>query len=222
MTAVCEPSLDQRLISLHAQRLYDSWTGSYDRHSLGDCQYQSPDRIAQVLSKLGGALRNPPWLDLGAGTGLVGKALHNSGLSAQLIAVDSSQTMLSHIDHEPYVACAVCSALDCEGLASLRANGAIAVGLSEHIVDLNPLFAACRHALPSGALLIFSYCPLQDEAEPIAMVFESFAGLIAHNPNHVSRALEAYGFAPLIEHDGPGYVTASVQVMHRIVIARRT
>lgn len=212
----------QLSVSSVATRLYESWDGNYDHQLLIDCAYRSPTRLAELVKVSCVSMRfGAPWLDLGAGTGLVGQALADAGLHLPLIAVDLSRAMLSQITAAPYVACAAVDVLDRAQLRALPAGGALALGLTEHVVDLTALFAACGAALPVGAPLLFSYCPLSDDTQREYSVFESFAGLIAHSRQHVTHALINTSFAVLSEHDGPGYTTAGCDVAHRIVVAER-
>lgn len=217
----------QLSVTESARSLYDAWQGDYDRQLLQQCAYQSPARAAQLLRTLCVSMRfhwppDQPWVDLGAGTGLAGRALWDAGLDLPLIAVDLSPAMLTRIDHDPYVACAALDVLDVGALRSLPAGGAVALGVTEHIVDLSHLFAACAAMLPTGAPLIFSYCPLSEDRPHDSEVFESFAGLHAHSRDHVSCTLAEQGFVTLSEHDGLGYQTAGLQVTHRLVVARRS
>jgi predicted TPR repeat methyltransferase len=203
------------------QALYESWP-HYDRQLLQQCDYRSPVRLAQLLGELCVSMRfHGPWLDLGAGTGLAGRALHEAGVELPLIAVDVSSAMLTRVDHDPYIACATGDVLDATLLRSLPAQGALALGLTEHLVDLSPWFAACAEPLPPGALLVFSYCPLDANSPDDSAVFESFTNLHAHTPKHVTRVLTENSFVLLSEHEGPGYITAGHQVTHRLVVAQR-
>lgn len=212
----------QLSVTQGALSLYQSCPLDYDRQLLEECHYASPIRAAQLLTKQLVSTRfDAPWLDLGAGTGLLGRALIDAGLPLPLIAVDISRSMLARIEREPYVACAVLDALDETALAGLPAQGAIALGLSEHVLDLNLLFKACAATLPQAAPLIFSYCPLPEDTASDHEIFESFSGLIAHHSGHVAQALEANHFAWLDQQDGPGYSSGGQNVVHRIVIAAR-
>ncbi len=212
----------QLSVSFEATRLYENWDCNYDHQLLIDCAYRSPTRLAELVKVSCVSMRfDVPWLDLGAGTGLVGRALADAGLHLPLIAVDLSRAMLSQITAEPYVACAAIDVLDPTQLHALPAAGALALGLTEHVVDLTGLFAACAAALPVGAPLLFSYCPLGEDDAREHSVFESFAGLIAHSRHHVTRTLTRTSFAVVSEHDGPGYTTARQDVAHRIVVAQR-
>ncbi|HEX2881981.1 MAG TPA: hypothetical protein VHO25_20825 [Polyangiaceae bacterium] len=215
-------SQTQLSVTERARSLYDEWPEDYDRQLLERCDYRSPARLARVLGDLCVSMRfHGPWLDLGAGTGLAGRALHDAGIALSLIAVDLSPAMLARIHHDPYIACAASDVLDAARLRSLPAHGALALGLTEHLVDLAPWFAACAALLPHGAPLVFSYCPLHDERTQGSDIFESFTNLHAHTPSHVARALAVNAFLPTSEHDGPGYTTAGQPVPHRLVVAHR-
>src|SRR5215510_2631716 len=64
----------------------------YERHLVEDCRYRSPDVVAEALRELGAS---GLWLDIGAGTGLVGKATLRAGLAVELVALDVSPAMLA-------------------------------------------------------------------------------------------------------------------------------
>src|SRR6266487_5643382 len=109
----------------------------YERHLLENCSYRAPAELAEVVAPL--ARPDSTWLDLGAGTGLVGKALDARGVSVQLVAADISAAMLDRIDCPLYISRI---RTDCrERLPWRKASfaGATACGLLEHIEDAQPL-----------------------------------------------------------------------------------
>ena len=71
-------------------RLYREWANSYDRDFAQEMDYVLPLRVAEAFQANGG---RGPVLDLGAGTGLCGVALHALGM-AEIDACDLSQDML--------------------------------------------------------------------------------------------------------------------------------
>ncbi|HTM45440.1 MAG TPA: hypothetical protein VL137_10820 [Polyangiaceae bacterium] len=215
----------QREISARARDLYDTWTDDYDHKLLGECGYRAPARVARVFHELPrhSFAADLPWLDLAAGSGLVGRALTEANIELPLIAVDFSRTMLSKLSAPCYIACVDAEVLRADGLRESPGwpkalGGAFAVGLSEYVADLSELFRVCAALLPPQAPLIFSYCP---SASADCEVFEPFNGLLAHSEQHVNKALTTQGFALLSQHDGLGYQTAGQDVMHRIVLAER-
>lgn len=70
---------------------YDAWAGTYD-DDLDTWSYQAPGAVADILV----ALDPPPdaLLDIGCGTGLVGKALRARGFTGRVVGLDISQVSL--------------------------------------------------------------------------------------------------------------------------------
>lgn len=71
---------------------YDQWAGSYDHDMMDDLGWGGPEEAAKALVAVGAP--DGLVLDFGAGTGLVGQALHAHGLR-RLAAVDLSTEMLA-------------------------------------------------------------------------------------------------------------------------------
>ena len=70
---------------------YDAWAQSYD-DDLGSWSYQAPDVVAAtVMSRLPSAASV---LDVGCGTGLVGRALRARGYAGRLVGLDISTASL--------------------------------------------------------------------------------------------------------------------------------
>ena len=121
--------MNQSAISASALAAYQGWGPQYEHHLLSHCSYQTPFRVARVLRPWVDPHRSACWLDLGAGTGLVGRALIASAAHLQLIAVDLSRELLAQVPSPPYVACAIADVLDASALTHFAADGALAVGL---------------------------------------------------------------------------------------------
>jgi predicted TPR repeat methyltransferase len=70
---------------------YDAWAQSYD-DDLASWSYQAPSMVAETV-----ATRHPgagSVLDVGCGTGLVGRALRARGFAGQILGLDISQASL--------------------------------------------------------------------------------------------------------------------------------
>jgi len=78
-----------------SQKLYDQWasTGTYDQLSDKAQYFTSHDKIMAAVLDLCANRRDVNILDVGAGTGLIGKRLHTEGFT-NLDAMDPSQEML--------------------------------------------------------------------------------------------------------------------------------
>ncbi|MEZ5713925.1 MAG: class I SAM-dependent methyltransferase [Paracoccaceae bacterium] len=59
------------------RRHYDGWAGSYDSEFVAGMDYRLPERVAEAFAAEG---PEGPVLDVGAGTGLVGRALDGLGV----------------------------------------------------------------------------------------------------------------------------------------------
>jgi predicted TPR repeat methyltransferase len=173
----------------------------YERHMLGECQYQAPLRIAELIERL--ARPGTRWLELGAGTGLVGKALAARGVKLELVAVDSSSAMLDRLDSAAYVArvradCRVRLPLDDRSF-----DGAVACGLLEHIEAPRSLWGELSRLLRPRSPLVFTFPPTD---APGAEARQRDDALVAHDPASVRRELEAAGFTWLFAFELPAYL----------------
>jgi predicted TPR repeat methyltransferase len=74
-----------------SQRYYRDWAASYDSDFAAATAYRSPAVISAAYCALGGS---GPVLDVGAGTGLVGEALHKAGIGP-IDGIDISAEMLA-------------------------------------------------------------------------------------------------------------------------------
>lgn len=71
-------------------KLYADWADSYDKTFAQDMAYRLPHLVASRFAQIGG---QGPVVDLGAGTGLCGEALHRQGIGP-IDGVDLSDDML--------------------------------------------------------------------------------------------------------------------------------
>jgi predicted TPR repeat methyltransferase len=70
---------------------YDTWAQSYD-DDLTSWSYQAPTRVAEIVVTRDPAVGSV--LDVGCGTGLVGRALRARGCAGQILGLDISQASL--------------------------------------------------------------------------------------------------------------------------------
>lgn len=188
----------------------------YERHLVEACQYRTHELLAGELAAQGA----PPGLfvDLGAGTGLVGKAIVARGLAQDLVAVDISRAMLDLIDVPAYVARHVA---DCTltPFADASFDGALAGGLLEHIVEPSILFVEVARIVKPRGLFLFSFSP-NDAGE--TELFDAEQGLVSHDAERIGRNLSEAGMKVLKEIDYPAYLNGSRgAALQRVVIACR-
>jgi ubiquinone/menaquinone biosynthesis C-methylase UbiE len=157
------------------------------------------------------------WLELGAGTGLVGKALAARGAKLEIVAVDISAAMLDQLDSPAYVArlqadCRVRLPLDDESF-----DGAIACGLLEHIETTQPVFRELSRLLRPRAPLVFTFPPTDAAATDPR---DEDQALIAHDRGFLQRELEAAGFGWLFDWEMAAYLNGKEGwVTYRLVHA---
>jgi SAM-dependent methyltransferase len=177
----------------------------YERHMVGECGYRTPDMVADELGK-------GRWLELGAGTGLVGKAARARGIAIELVAVDISEPMLALLDCPLYVAQHVADATRVLPFDDASFDGALAAGLLEHVPDPAPLFRETARVLRSEGELVFTYPPRADLGDE----------LVTHEASAIRAALAESGLSLAKEIDYPAYLNGSKGwVTHRLVRCRK-
>jgi SAM-dependent methyltransferase len=213
---------DERIGAGLAYAVDERLAPHYERHMLGECRYRTPQVVAGVLADLIGSTSPDPlacaplWLDVGAGTGLVGRALRSRSICFALVAVDISPAMLEQIDCPSYVArhCAdVTGGLPFAGAAF---DGVVAVGLLEHLIDPEPLFEETARVLKPGGAFLFTFPPSGAEFESIEprLCAQSEPrhleeGLISHDPVTTHASLARFGLSVVREIAFPAYVSGS-------------
>lgn len=195
---------------------YDALAHDYDRHLKDDCRYRSPERVASAVAELAPVGR---WLDLGAGTGLVGEALHGLGATPDMVALDVSSAMLERIVCPLYVERHQADVLSALPVEPGTFRGAVAAGLMEYILDVRSLMQRVADAVAPGGWFIFTFCP-----NPRAGVeaFDEETDLHCHDARLVKRCLGASGFVVRSQDDFPAYMNGEQGwIRHRMLVAQR-
>jgi predicted TPR repeat methyltransferase len=136
------------------ERYYDDWASTYDRQ-LAEWGYEAPDVAAELLVRVAAP---GPVLDVGCGTGLVGRALQQRGVGevdgidlssasiATALATGAYRSARQHnLDHLPLPH-------DDNAYA-----GAICVGVLSYVTDLGALIADLCRVLTSGGVFVATY-----------------------------------------------------------------
>ncbi len=194
---------------------YDELASEYDHHLETECGYRSPDEVAEVVVGLGGSGR---WLDLGAGTGLIGHALHRRGQELELVALDLSASMLERARCPLYVEHHRVDVLR-RIPGRERFDGAVASGLMEYVVNVPALLHRVASRIRVGGWFVFTFCPsTTNEVE----AFDPEIDLHAHDVGLVERCAREAGFEPEVGPAFEAYVNGEQGwVRHRVVVARR-
>ncbi len=210
--------------------MYEELAPRYDQHLLRECHYQTPPAAADLLAQYF-PTASGFWLDVGAGTGLLGRELARAGIGVELLALDLSRAMLAQMPESeffqagesarasPYVAC--CEADASQGLpfdASAFA-GACAIGFFEHIVDPTWILSELYRTLKSGAPLLLSFCAGAGGV-PVEL-FEAASGLMRHSPDEFRVCWEAAGFKLIHARTVQAYESYGEPVNHQLTLLQR-
>jgi len=205
----------KRLIR-ECEATYDELAPDYDRHLRDECDYRSPEHVAAELARLGASGR---WLDLGAGTGLVGEALVDRGVDLCLVAIDVSAAMLAKIVCPLYAERYHADVLRHLPVERHSCDGVVAAGLMEYIIDPARFVRQVARVVASGGWFVFTFCPNNSGCvEP----FDEETDLHCHDGELVERCLEDAGFRIDGREEFPAYVNGDQGwIDHRMLIARR-
>lgn len=189
----------------------------YERHMVGDCHYRTPDVVADALARL--AHPHGSWLDLGAGSGLVGRALWARNIAADLVAVDVSQAMLDLIEGSPYVARHVADGNVALPFPDASFDGVLAAGVLEHVTHPSRLLSnALRVTRPGGALL-FTYPPNRSGRTERCRHED---GLVSHDVERMTAEVELLGMSIAHQVEFPAYLIGSHGwIVHRLIVGFR-
>ncbi len=140
----------------YTERLFDDFAPTFERRLVEELEYQVPAALRELVdANLPSPGRKLEILDLGCGTGLVGKQFRD--IAARMTGVDVSTAMLAEAN-----AAGVYDELVCEDVVThmsrneSRFDLILAADLFIYIGDLDPLFAAAARALKPGGWMAFS------------------------------------------------------------------
>ncbi len=173
----------------YVTKLFDDYAERFDAHLTGELECRIPEYInAAVRRALGGS---PPLLDvidLGCGTGLLGRQLHD--LARSLVGVDLSPKMIAKARtlgvYDELIVGDVLTPLSGTGT---RYGLIAAADVFVYLGDLAPIFAGCRTALQPEGLFAFSVEAL-DASETFAL---RPSGRYAHATEYIHRLAKGAG-----------------------------
>jgi len=194
---------------------YDEMAEDYVHHLLHDCSYRSPGHVAAAIAELEPQGR---WLDLGAGTGLVGDEVFELGLHPSLIAVDVSAAMLDQIACPLYIERHQADVLSRLPVPPRSCQGAFAAGLMEYVLDVPSLMRRTAEAIVPGGWFVFTFCPSEHDG---VRAFDAETDLHCHDVRLVERCLADAGFRVHGAEEFPAYVNGEQGwIRHRMVRAQ--
>jgi predicted TPR repeat methyltransferase len=179
----------------YVARLFDDYAPRFDKHLTGNLGYRAPALIAGALSAIAPDRRFVLALDLGCGTGLMGKALR--GRVDRLAGVDLSAAMIAKArDGGAYDRLVVGDAL---AMLRREAPGAldliVAADALVYFGDLAPLFATVLTALTANGLFAFSVEACEGDGFQLEPTVR-----FAHSRSYLETTAREVGLRPLLIH----------------------
>jgi predicted TPR repeat methyltransferase len=178
-----------------------------------DCHYRTPEVVADALSRF--AHPGGRWLDLGAGNGLLGRALFTRNVAVELHAVDISQAMLDLIDDSIYVARHLADATIALPFAEGSFDVVVSAGLLEHVVHPRSVLSNAVAVTKPGGAVFFTYPPNRNGRSGRCPLEE---GLVSHDVESMRAEVERLGLSVVHEAEFPAYLVGSRGwVVHRLM-----
>ncbi len=173
--------------------LFDNYSPRYDRHLVEVLQYRGPEMIHEAILAASPATAFDCALDIGCGTGLVGRAVGD--LTERLEGVDLSAKMidkaaetgvydaLHKIDIFDYLVIVEASPTRFD----LVVSGDVLI----YIGDLDMLFDKLAPVMRPGGLFVFTVEEKREEGHGFAL---RSTGRYVHRPDYIERVAQAHGF----------------------------
>jgi predicted TPR repeat methyltransferase len=200
----------------YVARLFDDYAPRFDRHLTQTLGYRGPDLIVAALDEIAPGRRFDVALDLGCGSGLMGRALRER--VARLAGVDLSAGMVAKARETGlYDELAVGDLVNF--LATRPPQGAdlcVAADTLVYLGDLAPVFRAAALALAPGGLFAFTV----ESGE--AAAFTLGEGLrFRHSDAHLRKGAEAAALGIATLSPGSTRREAGAAMSGRLVALRK-
>ncbi len=206
----------------YVRALFDQYAPRFERHLVEDLGYRGPALLVSALDRVAPGRRFSRTLDLGCGTGLMGRAL--ASRSERIDGVDLSPAMVEQARRSQLYAELSVSSLD---TALAIGPGAAydlvtAADVLVYIGDLAPLLAGVYRKLRPGGLLAFTAQTVaaRDGADstPFALGRDLRFG---HSPDYVASTLSSIGFCIMLLEPASTRREKSVPVAGLVVVASK-
>ena len=170
--------------------VFDGYAHRFDAHPVGKLEYKVPERVAEIISRRTPGL-DTSVLDLGCGTGLVGK--HLGRIGGALVGIDLSPAMIRRAARlGVYTELRQGSLLDeLRQVPRAAFDYVTAADVFIYVGDISEVIPACFAVLRGGGALIFS-CESADAAEGSYVLRPSKR--YAHAPDAIETLYRAAGF----------------------------
>ncbi len=201
----------------YLRALFDDYAPRFERHLVETLAYCGPALVRDALERAAPGRVFDHALDLGCGTGLMGRAL--AGRARRIDGVDLSPAML-----ERTRATGVYADLAAVPLEEALARGTpaahdlvVAADVLVYLGDLAPVFAGAARVLSPGGLLAFTVQTREgDDGYRLGPDMR-----FAHAPAYVAEALGRAGLARTVLEPGAARCDAGMPVPGLVVVATR-
>jgi predicted TPR repeat methyltransferase len=199
------------------QALFDDYAALFDMHLVEGLKYKVPERVAELVQERYGFLRLD-LLDIGCGTGLLGKALGVTG--GELVGLDLSPRMLEQATKLGlYDKLVEANLLDYLGSADApRYEVVAACDVFIYLGDLTEVVPKAFREIKPGGYFIFS-CEAAQPGEPDLVLRPSTR--YAHQATHVRTLCEQAGFDEIKFEDITVRIESDQRIEGFIAIARK-
>lgn len=185
----------------YIEKLFDDLAVNFEKQLVDELKYDTPARIMSLLQSLDPPipLNHHTVLDLGCGTGLMGKAL--SSISCDIDGIDLSQLMLNQAGEKSTYRQLIKSDIVDFVRASQGAEMytlLVAADVLIYIGDLAPLFSEIKksHLFSAETVFVFSIELLND-----APYFLQTSGRYSHGESYIDELCERYNFSVIVREN---------------------
>jgi predicted TPR repeat methyltransferase len=150
------------------QQLFDDYAGRFDQHLEGMLAYRTPQRVAELLLERW-PQRDFSLLDLGCGTGLLGKYLGK--IQGAFVGVDLSRNMLEQaVKLKVYTRLRLNELVaEMREIAPHSFDAVTGCDVFIYIGDLSETLAGCHKVLKPGGALVFTCETAQEDEAPFVL-----------------------------------------------------
>lgn len=177
----------------YVRAVFDDYAPRFDRHLVDTLHYRAPEVLAQALDRVAPGRRFRRTLDLGCGTGLMGRALE--GRCAEIDGIDLSPAMVEIARRAGIYASLDVVSLD-DALSDSTEGGYDLVTAADVLVyvgDLSPAFAGVHRALERGGLFAFTLQAIEDPAQGAPPFVLGPQMRFSHTPDYARAMLADTG-----------------------------
>lgn len=174
----------------YVERLFDKYAENFERNLTRDLDYDVPEKLRELFDETEPRKRIwPAVVDLGCGTGLVGRCFRD--VAGSLVGVDISVKMLEKAEEKGgYDDLYVDDIVEFLDQEAKEYDLLLAADVMIYLGDLEPLMGAAARASRPGALFLFSVEKCDGEGEYVLRR----SGRFAYSRQYIEKLAQKHGF----------------------------